>query len=566
MARMTPAQEADAIRLRAEHEAIKAYRTAEEPIWRRIIDLAYPDGTPPDQSASDQVGAVRTEIFDNTAEDAGETAAGAFLAMTTNPATRWMELGLFDRVYERDTYAGHWLWDTTSRMLRCFRHPTTLFNLAVDEDNVQYIHLGNSCLHVEDKPGRLPLYRACDMAHIWWDENADGVIDTVHREFELSARAAYDKWGKDNLPDQIVTAAESNANQFTLFKFLHINKPRTERDRSRGDRSNMAFRSIYLAHGVPHIVEDGGSHELEYICSRMRRRAGRRYGRGCGHKALGDIDVLQRMTRTTLLAGERTIDGPMMAPDDEDMGPVSLKNRSITRVPAALMANGAYPRPLLTNTRVDIGLDLIIDRRELVRRSYMKQLIELSRDPKYTATQFISLEAESKRGLVPVLMRHENERLGPLVTRTFNILARMRGVIPPAPDEMRGQPLQASFDSPDAKAMRLGTARAISQSWEVLSPLIKEMGDPALWDNFDIDEGLRSQADGLGVPAAVLRPIEVRDRLREQRQQVVAEQDQREGFKDFTTGVKNMAPMAAVISGLMQNSGGAAASPAAVAA
>ena len=566
MARMTPAQEADATQLRAEHHAIKQFRTAEEPIWRRIIELAYPDGTPPDQSASDQVGAVRNEIYDNTGEDAGEAAAGAFLAMTTNPATRWMELGLFDRVYERDTYAGHWLWDTSSRMLRCFRHPTTLFNLAMDEDNVQFIHLGNSCLHVADKPGRLPLYRACDMAHIWWDENEDGVIDTVHREFELSARAALKRWGEDNLPDVIVEAARNDSGQFRLFKFVHINKPRTERDRSRGDRSNMAFRSVHLALATAHIVEDGGSHELEYIPSRMRRRAGRRYGRGCGHKALGDIDVLQRMTRTTLLAGERTIDPPIISPDDEDMGPVSLKSRAITRVPATLMANGAHPRAFLTNTRVDIGLDLIVDRRELVRRSYMKQLIELSRDPKYTATQFISLEAESKRGLVPVLMRHENERLGPLVTRTFNILARMRGVIPPAPEEMRGQPLQASFDSPDAKAMRLGTARAISQSWEVLSPLIKEIGDPALWDNFDLDEGLRSQADGLGVPAAVLRPIDVRDRLREQRQQVVAEQDQRESLKDFTTGMKNAAPMAAVVAGLMQNGGGAGAAPEAVAA
>lgn len=555
MARMTPEQDADATRLFAEHQAIKSFRQAEEPTWRRIIDLAYPDGTPPNQNAGDSIGAVRTEIFDNTGEEAGEAAAAAFGAMTTNPATRWLELGLFDQAFARDTYAGHWLWEGTSRLLRCFRHPTTLFSLAMDEDNLQLIHLGNSCLHTEDRPGKLPLYRACDMAHIWWDENADGEIDTVHRVFELSARAAVDKWGEENLPDQIVRAAQSNVEQFTLFKFLHVNKPRARRDRTRGDRRNMAYRSVYLAVDAPHLVEDGGSHELEYICSRLRRRAGRRYGRGCGHKALGDIDVLHRMTRTTLLAGERTIDPPILSPDDEDMGPVSLKSRAITRVPAALMANGAHPRAFLTNTRVDIGLDLIVDRRELVRRSYMKQLIELSRDPKYTATQFLSLEAEAKRGLVPLLARHENERLGPLVARTFNILTRKGGVIPPAPPELRGQPLQATFDSPDAKAMRLGVARSISQSWELIGPMIKETGDPSLWDNFDIDEGLRSQADGLGVPAALLRPVDVRDRMREQRQQVEAEREQRDALKDVTTGLKNAAPMAAVVAGLMQNGG-----------
>ncbi len=549
---MTAAQDKDFADLRAEHQALRFFRVNEEPIWRRIIALAYPDGTPPNDGDG-EAGAVRGEIYDNTGEEAGESAAAAFHAMTTNNATRWMELGIFDQTFARDTWAGHWLYDVTSRLLRCFRHPTTLFSLAMDEDNLQLIHLGNSCLHVEDRPGQLPLYRACDMAHVWWDENADGVIDTVHREFTLTARAAVKKWGKEKLPDDVVRMVDEPGSAAKLLTFLHINKPRTERDRARGDRSNMAFRSVYLCLSHPAVVEDGGSHELEYICSRWRRRAGRRYGRGCGHKALGDIDVLQRMNRTTLLAGELTIQGPILSPDDEDMGPVSLKARAITRVPAALMANGAYPRPFLTNTRVDIGLDLINDRRELVKRSYLKQLIELARDPKYTATQFVSLEAEAKRGLVPILARHELERLGPAVSRTFNLLRRMPGVIPEAPRELQGQPLQPSFDSPDAKAMRLGTARAISQSWDILAPLIKQTGDDALWDNFDLDEGVRSQADGLGVPAALLRPIEVRERIRAQRQQVVAEQDQREGFKDLTTGVKNMAPMAAVLAQFAKN-------------
>lgn len=554
IATLSQAKSRDYDELRADHVELRGYRSGEEPIWRRIIDLAYPDGTPPDQTATDTVGSVRGEIYDNTGEEAGESAAAALHAMTTNNATRWMEMGIFDQTFARDTYAGHWLWDLTSRLLRCYRHPTTLFSLAMDEDNLQLVHLGNSCLHIEDRPGFLPLYRACDMAHVWWDENADGVIDTLHREFTLTPRAAARRFGEENLPPDLQRMVrDDQRGKYRPVRFLHVNKPRADRDRSRGDRSNMAFRSAYLCLDYPGFVDNGGSQELEYVCSRWRRRAGKRYGRGCGHKALGDIDVLQRMNRTTLLAGERTIDPPILSPDDEDMGPVSLKSRAITRVPAALMANGAHPRAFLTNTRVDIGLDLIIDRRELVRRSYLKQLIELARDPKYTATQFVSLEAEAKRGLVPILARHELERLGPIVARTFNILRRMPGVIPPAPPELRGQPLQPSFDSPDAKAMRLGTARAISQSWEILSPLIKSTGDEALWDNFDLDEGIRSQADGLGVPAALLRPVDVRDRMREQRQAVVEQQDQREGFKDFTTGVKNMAPMAAVLAQFAKN-------------
>lgn len=541
-------------RLLGEHDARKSFRVGSEPTWNRIIQLAYPDGTPPWSQGMDG-DETRSQIYDNTAEDAADTASAALHAMTTNPATRWFEMGLFDEMFARDTYAGHWLWSLTSRMLRAFRHPTVRFNLAMDEDNGQFVNLGNSCLHMEERLGKLPLARACDMAHVWWDENADGEVDIVGREFSLTARAAVKKFRAD-VPEQVWKMAEGKGTAYDRVMFLHVNEPREERDRTKRDRANMPYRSTYLCLDYPAIVRTGGSHELEYICSRMRKRAGERYGRGCGHRALGDIEILQRMNRTVLLAGERTIDGPVLAPDDEDMGPISLKSRAITRVRPDLLANGAHPRPFLTNTRVDIGLDLIQDRRELVRRSYLKQLIELTRDPKYTATQFLSLEAEQKRGMAPLLGRMEVERLGPIVGRMYSILRRIPGMIEPPPPELSGAPLQPSFDSPDAKAMRLGTARAIAQSFDVLSPTIKEMGDPALWDNFDLDEGVRAQADGIGVPSALLRPVEVRDRMREQRQAVTAEKAQLEGFKDLTTGIKNAAPMAAVVAGLMKNGGG----------
>lgn len=566
--KMDAKQTADHDRLRAEHQALKAWRLVEEPSWRRIIALAYPDGTLPDESANDHIGATRSEIYDNTAEDAGEMAAAAFHAMTTNTATRWMEMGVFDRTFARDTYGGHWLWDLTDRMLRVYRHPSTLFSLAIDEDNPQWVHLGNACLHVEDRPGKLPLYRACPITNIWWDENADGEIDTVNRLFEMTPRAAYTRFGRDNIPQQVYDAAvdEKASKGYRLLKWLHVCRPRNPYEREQDIGTSKPFRSVYLCLDHPGIVDDGGSYELEYIPSRGRRRAGRRYGRGFGHKALSDIDILQRMTRTTLVAGERTIEGPLLVPDDDDASPVSLKNRALNRVRPDYLSNGAAPRPLLNNTRVDIGLELIADRRELVRRSYAKQLLELSRDPKFTATQFLGLQAESQRGLAPILLRHNIERLGPLVARTYNILKRMPGVIPPPPPEISQMPLQPEFDSPEAKSMRLGVASGIAHGFEALAPAIKATMDDAAWDNFDLDEGWRTTADGMGFPTTMLRPVDVRDRMREQRQLVARQRAELENVKDFTTGLKNAAPMASVIAGLMKDGGANGNAPAAEAA
>lgn len=551
-----------------QHERLEV-RRPHEPVWGRINALIYPDGTPVAENQASLDGqTTRSEIYDNTAEDAADSASAALHAMTTNPATRWLEMGLFNERYARDTYAGAWLWDLTTRMLRSFRHPTSRFNLAVDEDNKQYVALGNGLLHCEDRPGKLPLWRGCDVTRSTWAENADGEVDLVGREFELTARAAIGHFGVENLPSQIRELAdkENRSSKYKRIRFLHVNEPRSEAD-LRAGRRGAAYRSVYLCLDHPWIVRDGGGPGLEYVASRWSRRANEIYGRGCGHKALGDVDILQRMNRTTLLAGERTIDPPIIAPDDEEMGPISLKGRAVTRVRPDLLANGAHPRAFLTNTRVDIGLELIADRRELVRRSFLKQLLELVRDPKYTATHVLSIEAEQKRGLAPLLGRMEVERLGPIVARQFQLLMRMPGVIDPAPEELRGMPLQPTFDSPDARAMRLGTARAIAQGFELVAPFIRDTKDDALWDNFDLDESLRAQVEGLGMPSANLRPIDVRDRMRVQRQAVEEAREQRESLKDFTTGMKNAAPMAAVVAGLMKDGGAApAAAPEAVAA
>lgn len=565
---MTPEQTEDFDRLMGDHHERLEFRRPHEPAWGAINALIHPDMTPVASSGAATDGqTTRSEIYDNTAEDAAESASAALHAMTTNPATRWLEMGLFNERFARDTYAGAWLWDLTTRMLRSFRHPTSRFNLAVDEDNKQYVSIGNGLLHCEDRPGKLPLWRACDVTRSTWAENADGEVDLADREFELTGRSAIAKFGKDALPPEVIDLAtkesESRAVRYRKLRFLHVNEPRSEAD-LRAGRRGAAYRSVYLCLDHPWIVRDGGSSGFEYIPSRWSRRAGEIYGRGCGHKALGDVEILQRMNRTVLLAAERTIDPPILSPDDEDMGPVSLKGRAVTRVRPEYLMNGGEPRPLLTNTRVDIGLDLIADRRELVRRSFLKQLLELVRDPKYTATHVLSLEAEQKRGLAPLLGRMEVERLGPIVARQFGLLTRMPGVIEPAPEELRGMPLQPTFDSPDARAMRLGVARSIAQGFELVAPFIKTTGDDALWDNFDLDESLRAQVEGLGMPSANLRPVDVRDRMREQRQVVVAEREQREALKDFTTGMKNAAPMAAVVAGLMKD--GAAPQPEAAAA
>jgi hypothetical protein len=108
------------------------------------------------------------------------------------------------------------------------------------------------------------------------------------------------------------------------------------------------------------------------------------------------------------------------------------------------------------------------------------------------------------------------------------------------PPDIAGRPLQPTFETPAARALRAAAARAIVQGFEALGPMMQ--ADPSLEDNFDKDQAARTVGAGVGFPATVLRPIDQRDRMRAARQQVTQESTMAEQGKDITTMAKNIAP------------------------
>jgi hypothetical protein len=88
-----------------------------------------------------------------------------------------------------------------------------------------------------------------------------------------------------------------------------------------------------------------------------------------------------------------------------------------------------------------------------------------------------------------MLGRVENELLGDLIKRSFRILARKKDVIPDAPSELIGRPLEIIYTSPAAKAQYGTKAIAISQFMQDLAQVaqfdpdaVRAIDTPALLD------------------------------------------------------------------------------------
>lgn len=522
-----------------EEQRLRMARSGHEATWQQIYALIYPNGVPP-WGITAPGAPVRQQIVDNTAEDAHEMAAAGLIALLTNPSVRWFELGIFNQRAAMDTYMSRWLAYGTSVLFALFRHPESQFQVADHEHQLEQLAIGNACTFVEDRPGRLPLYRNCPMAEVVWCENDDGIIDTLYRRFCMTAKAAVQKWGM-RLPSPVIKKAEKPGTAYDHVEFIDCVKPRQlYAIDARGPR-NMPFQHhVVCTTDKGHVLE-GGYQEFPYVCSRWKKRGGELYGRGAGHKALPDADTLQRMVRTLLASGETMVAPPILAPDQGMTGPFSLKSAAINTIRAEYLSNNAYPRPFRVDGQWQLGFEFISDRRTLIRRAFLEALLQLIRDPRATATHVLELKEEQNRGLSPILGRQEVEYLGGLVGRSFAVCQRAGFFEIAPPMELVGQQLAPTFKSPAARAQQLSEAKAVPQAVEAMQYMLEK--NPALLDNLDDDQAFRRVLSAAGASPDDMRPLDQVDAMRQARQKAAAEREQLEGGKDLTTMLKNSAPM-----------------------
>src|SRR3546814_12464122 len=82
---------------------------------------------------------------------------------------------------------------------------------------------------IDDDPAAGPSFAARHLGECYIAEDPAGRVDTLHREFQLTARQAVQQWGKA-VPEPIGRLAETSPGQ--KFTFVHAVRPRMARDPS----------------------------------------------------------------------------------------------------------------------------------------------------------------------------------------------------------------------------------------------------------------------------------------------------------------------------------------------
>lgn len=488
-----------------QHDQMVGERGTWENHWKEIAERILPRQDWFTISNRTQ-GDKRTEkMFDATAALALERFAAAMESMLTPRTQHWHKLKVNDEYLAKDKQVQMYLEEVTNILFQVRYSPKANFASQAHEAYMSLGAFGTGCVFIDDIVGTGIRYKSIHLSEIYFAENHAGQIDKIHRKFEMTARQAAQKWGFDNLPEKIKAMLEKNPEQ--PFEFIHCVRPNEERMYGRKDYRGMPYSSTYISMEGQQVMQDGGYQSFPYAVSRYVTSPKEVYGRSPAMLVLPDIKMINEMSKTVLRAAHKAVDPPLLLQEDGVLQAFNAR-------PSALNFGGINERgeqtvkPLETGARVDIGLEMMEQRRKVINDAFLITLFQILVDaPTMTATEAMLRAQEKGALLAPTMGRQQSEMLGPMIERELDILARA-GVLPEMPQaliEAQGE-VQIEYISPLNRAQRAEDGVAILRTLESVAGLAQF--DPNVLMVFDSQKIARELADINGVPAKVLRSEE----------------------------------------------------------
>ena len=490
---------------------LKSKRANWENHWQEIADYCLPRRA--DVTKSRSAGDKRTTfIFDGTALHAAELLSSSLHGMLTNAATPWFSMRFKNEMLASDEESREWLEACTQTMYIALDRSN--FQQEIHELYTDLIIFGTACMMVEEDDQKFLRFSTRHIKEIYISESDKGVVDTVHREFKMTARAAFQRFG-DQLSQRIIKIAEDKPyDEVTLY---HCVKPNDKQNPYRMENTAMPFTSIYYDNEDKKIISISGFNEFPFVVPRWLKSSSEQYGRSPSMTALPDIKMVNKMSETTIKAAQKMVDPPLLVPDDSFILPVRTQPGGLN-----YYRSGTRDRiePLNIGANTPVGMNLEDQRRAAIRQAYFVDQLLMSQDVRMTATEVMQRNEEKMRLLAPVLGRLQAEMLQPLITRCFNILLR-KEILPTPPVTLQGNTIDIEYVSPLARSQRTGDVQAILRALEIITPLAQMM---PVMDYLDSDKLVKHITDVLGVPRKILRSDQEVAQIREQQAQAAQQQ------------------------------------------
>lgn len=518
---------------------LKSARTPHEQVWRDCYNYTHPlraDGFGGDKIDAQAALNKQARMLDGTATDSARMLASAIMSGLTPSNALWFQLDSDNQTQEEGQF-----FDTAARTLWLNIHQAN-FDAEAYEAALDIVDAGWFVLFIDEDriEGGLTFSQWPISSCYVTSSRADGVIDTIYREYELSAEQALREFGEKNLSSTTVKLAADKPDE--KVQFVHTIEPRNPHVVGAKMAKNLPFASTVVEVKGKTLARESGFHEFPCAVPRWMKIPNTSYGVGPVYDALPDIRMLNELKAFELANADVAIGGMWIAEDDGVLNPRTIKigPRKI------IVANSVESmKPLVSGANFQLSEMLIDKLTASIRKILMSDQLQPQDGPAMTATE-VHVRVQLIRQLLgPIYGRLQAEYLRPMVERCFGLALRA-GALGQPPQSLAGREFAVKYVSPMARAQKLEEVTSIERLFANVGQLAAAKQDLSVFDQIDETEAIRVTSDGLGVPAGILRTPEQMQQIRDQRKQAQADaQAQAQAAAVQQTGAESMAKVQA---------------------
>lgn len=527
----------DSVQILKRLSQLKSDRIKHEAHWKECYKYCAPER----QQSFTDVSALaleterkqaRTDLYDTTAVEGIQLLVSSIVSGTTSPVSLWFKSipSGIDTPSEL-TQGEQWLNLVDNFIFRNIH--SSNFDSEVTDFLTDLVVAGWAVLFADtnrEKGGFT--FNTWSIGNCYISSTqASGLIDTIYREFELSAEQIVSEFGIDNVSDKVKTALDKKPDQkFILVQAIFPRDKKLVKGEA-GQRVStaMPFASYTIEAQSKHILKESGYEEFPCIVSRFKKIPDSHYGLGMGSMVISDCKTTNQLMKLSLQTAELNLGGLWISQHDGVINPNTLR----IRPNAIIAANSvdAIKRLDTGSANVGMGLDFLQHFQAKIKRTLMSDQLTPQGSSPLTATEIQARVNVYRNQLGAIFSRMQSEYLQTLLERVWG-LAMRSGMLPPAPEElMQASRISFNFLNPMASSQKLSWVTSIQELMLNVGQMAQI--DPTVMDNLNMDAMVQICADALAVPVEAIRTHEEIAELRQakqEQQQAMQEQQQQQAL------------------------------------
>lgn len=532
--------------------ALKAARLPYEAEWREIAKFAQPSRSRFLNSEQNKnFTRSNRQIYNSHAILSFRTLTGGMTSGLSSPSRPWFRLVPLNEELVDDTEVKLWLAEV-ERRLYAFLAGTNFYS-AVKAGYAEIGMFGTEACVMVEHWARGAVCHPLTVGEYWVALSDASVPDTLYRRVSMSVHQVVQSFGLDNASD-FIKNSYANGRYDDQVNVIHAIEPNEDQAPGVMTAAGKPWRSIYWDENdgdCERYLRLGGHEEQPFWAPRWDTVGGDTYGTSPGFDALPDMRELQAQTKRKSKATLDMINPEKIVPTN-----VKLTGNAGNVVAASNIDknNIIVPyevRPEAINAIVgDIErVTGAIDR--LAYADLFMAITNMEGVQPRNIQEIASRNEEKLTQLGPVIERVNTEKLEVSIDRAFGIMSR-KGMLPPAPESLQGQPIKVDFVSILAQMQRMVGLGQIERTVSFIGNLSATF--PEAGDRLDIDAIVDDYADRAGAPPKIIRSLKDAQSIRQQR----AQAQQQEKMAAMAEPAQRGADAARLLSEAAQNGGGMA--------